>query len=350
MVRGIARVLVAGAIVALAPAALVSSAWAQAVNPAQLSGPNRTAQLIAGAKKEGSLTLYSSAPVPVTEALGAAFKKKYGVTVNVWRGGSEAILQRAVTEARAGQNLVDVMETAGPDMEAANREKLLQPVKSPVYAQLMPEAVKPGRPWVAGRLSIFVTAYNTNLIRANQIPKTYAGFAAPFWKGRLGVEADDSNWLMALADAMGEKKTIALFRSIVAKNGMSVRKGHTLLANLVASGEVPLTFTGYIEQIEGLKQAGAPIAMDFVDPVIAMPTAAAVMAKAPHPYAAVLFFDFYLTDGQKILAQHDYVPTNKNEQRLPPGVKLHFMDVGQYLDENAKWRDLYKQIFSGDPG
>ena len=52
------------------------------------------------------------------------------------------------------------------------------------------------------------------------------------------VEADDGNWFMSIAAAMGEDRATALFRKIVATNGMSLRKGHTLLSNLVVAGEV----------------------------------------------------------------------------------------------------------------
>jgi iron(III) transport system substrate-binding protein len=71
-----------------------------------------------------------------------------------------------------------------------------------------------------------------------------------------------------------------------------------------------------------------------------------VLKRAAHPYAAVLFSDFLLSeDGQRILARHNIVPTNTKVQRLPAGVKLVFMDVGKYLDENAKWARTYKDIF-----
>jgi iron(III) transport system substrate-binding protein len=71
-----------------------------------------------------------------------------------------------------------------------------------------------------------------------------------------------------------------------------------------------------------------------------------VLKRATHPYAAVLFSDFLLSqEGQTILASHNIVPTNTKVQRLPPGVKLVFMDVGKYLDENAKWSKAFKDIF-----
>ena len=67
-----------------------------------------------------------------------------------------------------------------------------------------------------------------------------------------------------------DERGLKLMRDIVAKNGISVRKGHALLANLVASGEVPVAITGYLDEIEGLKKAGAPVDYAFVPPTVVM--------------------------------------------------------------------------------
>ena len=313
---------------------------------ANLTGPDRTARLIAGAKKEGTLALYSSAPIEVMTAVTNAFTQKYGVKVNLWRGASEQILQRVLTESRGGRFAADVMETAGPDIEAVNRERLLQDVQTPIVSELMPEAFVKNRPWIVSRLSVFIIAYNTNLIRAADAPKNYQDLLDPKWKGKIGIEADDNNWLMTTSAAMGGEAGLKLFRDMAAKNGVSIRKGHTLLSSLVAAGEVPLALDAYINEVTELKKAGAPVEAVFAAPVVAMPTAVAAFKRAPHPHAAVLFMDFLLSEeGQKILAARNMVPANTKVQRLPPGVKLVFMDVGKYLDENAKWVRTYRDIF-----
>src|SRR3984893_5356075 len=122
---------------------------------ASYAGPDRTQRLIAGAKKEGALTLYSSGPIEDTTAITYAFEKKYGVPVKLWRGSSEDILRRAMAGARGSRYEVDVAETAGPEMEALGREKLMQGITSPVFAELMPQAVEPRQAWVMSRLSVF---------------------------------------------------------------------------------------------------------------------------------------------------------------------------------------------------
>jgi iron(III) transport system substrate-binding protein len=315
-------------------------------SPAHLAGPGRTARLVAGAKKEGFLNLYSSAITEHMNAVMAAFQKKYGVKVRLWRGGSEEILQRAVTEARGGRFDVDVMETASTQMVALAREKLLQPVDTPIAGDLMRDAIIPGEPFLPSRLIVFTGAYNTNSIKAADLPKRYEDLTNPKWRGKLGIEADDDNWLMALADAYGESKGVGLFRDIVAKNGISVRKGHTLMANLVASGDVPMALTIYYHEVEPLKRAGAPIQELDIAPVFAFTSSVGVAARAAHPNAAVLFQDFLLSDGQAVLAAHDNLPANIKFQRLPKNITLSFFDVRKYMAESAKWTKLYKDILA----
>ena len=102
---------------ALAAFLTLSAVQAQTLTTAEtghFTGPDRIQRLIAGAKKEGTLTLYSSAQVAVMTAVGKAFEAKYGVKVNLWRGASEQIFQRVQAEARANRLVADVMETAGP--------------------------------------------------------------------------------------------------------------------------------------------------------------------------------------------------------------------------------------------
>jgi iron(III) transport system substrate-binding protein len=337
------RVQLFALVVCLAAAA--SSARAQTTaDVAAYSGPDRTQRLIDGAKKEGGLTLYSSAIIDDTNAITGAFEKKYGVKVTLWRGSSEDILRRAVTEAHGARYDVDVAETAGTEMEGLEREKLLQVMSSPVFAELMAQAAVPHRAWVADRMSIFTAAYNTTLVAPADVPKSYQDLTDPKWKGKLGVEADDGNWFMSMADSMGEDKALALFRKIVATNGMSVRKGHTLLSNLVVAGEVPLALTVYGYRVNELKAKAAPIDGTVLPPGYALPTGIAVFAKAPHPNAAALFMDFYLTDGQRVLFARGNLPTNRTVAEPPPGLSL--VDIPQYLDQEDKWTKLFKETFA----
>ena len=313
---------------------------------ASYTGSDRQQRLVEGAKKEGELMIYTSAPVDDMAVLTAAFEKKYGIKVKLWRAGSEKVLQRTVTEARANRFDADIIETNGPELEALHREKLLQEVKSPYLADLIPQAILPHREWIGTRLNIFAMAYNTKLVKKEDLPKTYRDLLDPKWKGKLGIEAEDSDWFAGVIGQLGEEKGLKLFRDIVATNGLSVRKGHTLLTNLVASGEVPLSLTVYNYKAEQLKNKGAPLDWFVIPPAIARPNGVAVTRRAPHPNAAVLFFDFMLNDAQPILLARDFVPTSKKVNTPLNKVQLQFVDPKVILDENEKWTKLYEEIIT----
>ena len=313
---------------------------------ATYQGADRTQKLVEGAKKEGTLTIYSSATVADMTALTTAFTKKYGVKTQVWRASSENIIQRAATEARGNRFDVDVFETDGVAMEAIYREKLLQEVRSPLLADLMPQALRPHKEWIGDRVQIFTAAYNTRAIKKDDLPKTYDDLTNPKWKGKLGIEAADHDWFSAVVGSIGEEKGVKLFREIVTKNGLSARKGHTLLANLVVTGEVPLALTTYLYKVLQLKNDGAPIDYVVLPPEVARSQGTGMARKAPHPNAAVLFMDFLLSDGQEILAKRDFIPTNVKVKPLPENMPLIFVDPAVLLDQNDKWEKLYKDVIT----
>ncbi len=266
----------------------------------------------------------------------------------MWRASSEKVLQRAVQEARGNRFTMDVAETNGPELESMHREKIVQAMKSPYLADLIPEAVLPHREWTGTRLNVFVQAYNTNAVKKEDLPKTWEDLANPKWKGKLGIEQEDSDWLAGEAGVLGEEKAIKLFKDIVNANGISVRKGHTLLAQLVVSGEIPLALTVYNYKAEQFKQQGAPIDWFSIGPAIARPNGIAVAKKAPHPHAAVLFYDFEISpEGQQILAKRDFVPTSRKVDTPLAKIPMRFVDVRVQLDQYEKWVKLYSELFAG---
>ena len=328
-----------GSVMAQAPANNIAAL-------AALTGAERQKRLAEGAKKEGVVSIYTSMPLDDMAALTSAFEAKYGVKAKVWRSGSEKILQRGLLEAKANRFEVDVFETNSPETEVLSREKVLIAANSPFLNELIPQAIPSHKEWIATRLNIFTCAYNTKLIKKEELPKTYQDLLDPKWKGKLSVEADDSDWLAETVMKMGEEKGIALFKEIARKNAVSVRKGHTLLSNLVASGEVPMALTVYNYKIEQMKNSGAPVDWFALDPTIARPNANGVARNAPHPHAALLFQDFELTEGQLILGKRDFIPTSikvpSNLNKMP----LTFANPKTTLDDGQKWNKIYDDIFN----
>src|SRR5690606_7842314 len=130
---------------------------------------------------------------------------------------------------------------------------------SPAQNQVIDGAVPKHHEWAAATIDMLVASYNTNQIKSEDLPKSYQDLLDPRWKGQLGIESEDQDWYVTLVQSMGEEKGRQLFRDIVASNGLSVRKGHSLLTQLVATGEVPLALTTYNYKPAQLKRSGAPI-------------------------------------------------------------------------------------------
>ncbi len=308
-------------------------------------GEDRQQRLMAGAKKEGSLLFYTTFPVEYANQLIEPFRNKYGIKVDVWRARSEIVLQKVIAEARAGSANVDVITVFSPAAEALRRENLLQEIHSPHHKDLVPSAVPAHREWVSTLRHVFVQAYNIDKIRTEDLPRTYQDLLAPKWKGKLAIEGDDHEWMSSVIADMGGAEGVKFFRDLVAGNGLSVRSGHPLLTNLVASGEVPLALTVYQYSVEQAKKKGSPIDWFAIEPAVSITNAIGVAKRAPHPHAALLFYDYIISaEGQRMLAKIGYVPTHAKIESPVRGVKLKFLDAAALLEEQEKSTRLFEQI------
>jgi iron(III) transport system substrate-binding protein len=325
-----------------------SAAYAAEPSPipalAAYSGADRQAKLIAAAKKEGSVTFYTSITNEIVQKLMADFEGKYGVKVKLWRSGDGVVLQRILSERNAGRPQVDAVNIGSAEMEMAHREKVLQSFKSPVQDNLIAGAVGSNNEYTATFVNVMLQAYNTNTVKKEELPKTYQDLLNPRWQGRLGIEATDEEWFYEVITQMGEEKGLRYFRDLVAANKPSLRTGHSLLGNLVASGEVPLGLTVYAHTVLAAQKKGAPINYVLLEPAIGVSFSMGLSNLAPHPNAALLFYEYMLTDGQKIIADLDYTPTNKSIDS--PFKNSHYVMTNQsrFLDQYDKWEKLWNDI------
>lgn len=308
------------------------------------TAPDRQQKLGAAAKTEESISLYTSIAQKDVAPLIEPFEKKYGIKVKVWRASGDTILQRVIQEQKAGRYTVDVVHVGAPELEALYREKLLQPVASPHFSDLVEGAVPAHRQWASTLLSVWVQVYNTNLVKKEDLPKSYRDLLDPKWKGKLGYEVENIEWFSTVANTLGGEAGVQFFRDLVAKNDLSVRKGHTLLNNLVAAGEVPLALTVYNYMPVQAKEQGAPVDWFALQPAVARPNGVAVMKNAQSPNAAALFEDYLLSEAQDILVSLNYVPTSKKAENPLKDVKVKIVDPADKLDNNEKWEPLYQQI------
>jgi iron(III) transport system substrate-binding protein len=309
------------------------------------AGADRMERLVAKARQEGILTLYTSMATTESGPLAAAFQRKYGIKVQLWRALSEEVLQRAIAEARGRRRIMDVVETNAPEVEALAREQVVAQFDSPHVADLPAWAVPSHRRWFSDRVNVWVVGYNTGKVKREELPPALEGFAEAKWKGRLSLEATDADWMYGVVNFMGEERGLDFFRRLAALRPQ-MRKGHVLVAQLVAAGELSVCLTVYSGNADSIKAKGGPIDWRAVEPVIGRPQAIAVAKNAPHPAAALLFADFVLSlEGTKLLNDMGRVPSSRTQKTLLDEYRHAMIDPIQWIDAAPKWEKLWNELF-----
>jgi iron(III) transport system substrate-binding protein len=363
--RGLLIVLVA---VALVLAGCGSSPTAQAPSSGgdstagpfakytNLSGPDRTSKLLADAKAEGQVDIYTSNTD--IDDLVKAFEKTYpGIKVNAFRANSETVLQRIQQESSARRTANDIVDTDDFELDALNSQGLLANYQSPVRDSLRKDALFPG--WTATRFNAFVVGWNTKLVPAGQEPRSFEDLADPKWKGKLAMELSDFDWYMSLHTYLTTKKGMSdtqaddLFRRLVAN--AKVVKGHTVMGELLSAGQFAVALSIYSHTVDkAAHEDGAPVAFrPIVTPVILRPNGAGLMRDAKHPAAALLWMDWALTEGQKPIAEAFRIPAQPNvpgfSDPIPAGTETFDVPQDLLVKESKRWSDAYDDLVRGAP-
>jgi iron(III) transport system substrate-binding protein len=304
----------------------------------------------------GQVNVYSSLSSFITKPLTAAWKATFpDITLNFYRAASEDVSARFLAESAAGTKGADIVESNGTTMLIFQHDKnLLVPYRGSPYAAQIPKQYR-FDDFTADRLEMFVIAYNKNLV--SNPPTSFQDLTDPKWKGKLALEPTDSDWFAALEQyfttAAPKKMTQAqaddMFRKIAAN--AQLIPGHSAEASALAAGQVQVVVTGHAQSMEQLQASGAPIAFGppFVTPVIQRPQGMGIPYLAPHPAAALLFYDWMLSPvGQKMLQQNGVLPANpyfpdNSFKALQPN-QLYRMDIRPIVENWVAWNKKYNSI------
>jgi len=327
----------------LAVAAPLASAQSFA-DLASDESPSRHQRLVEAARKEGSLTLYTSNAAPTLQVLSADFEKRYGVRVNAWRASSVKVLQRVVAEKRANRWDFDAVSVSSPELEALYREKLLQETHSGWHPEMLEGTLPAHRGWAPQFINVFVQAYNTRAVGKQDLPKRWADLLDPRWRGKLGVEAKAGEWYCSVLKNLGEEKGKELFRQIVARNGLSVRNGTSPDTTMWARTELPFAVAVYSHMIEEAKQQGAPVDWFSIDPMIARSNGIGVSRRPPHPNAALLFYEYAIGDAQPLMLKMNYLSPVRKLASALRGAKVLFVDPAANSAEVERCDNAYDAL------
>ena len=268
-----------------------------------LKAPERIAHLLKGAQAEGELAYYGTLPIDEFLPLARVYNSRYrAMALNHYFSPREGILNRALTEARAGRHAVDVVQvdlSYGYQLLNAN---LVQAYQIPGAARYFDGTFDPAGNWHSMYSLTTALIYNTQSLKPEQAPKSYDELLSPMWKGKMLFDPEAGFILAALEEAWGRDKAVN-YLTRLAKQDLSFRRGGTLTTQVVSSGEYPIGIAINGETSAAIREKGAPLGFKVLAPAIVKPEGFFVMKNAPHPHAALLFAEWVLSDeAQNFLA------------------------------------------------
>ena len=285
----------------------------------------RQQKLIDGARKEGELVWYSTMNRENSQELINLFNKQHPyVQVKLLNGSAVQTMTRITSEYTAKSYLFDITHIRGLFLMPLRKRQIIAAYRSPLRDGLRP-AFRDNEGYfnaifTQGQLFLI----NKNLLKPQDYPKSIEDLLLPKWQGQLGMDDESYDWLAALIDYYGEEKG-KQFAERLGRQDLKLRKGNTLLGQLVAAGEIPLMVDGYNHTGYLLKSKGAPIELVFPEPYVTAktPTGVWIGAHAPHPHSAALFVDFLLSKrGQEAMAaQGRWVARQDVKYLVDPGTR-----------------------------
>lgn len=314
-------------------------------------GLGRASEHQAKAEAEGKVVLYASFNANDAKAMTDAFKQLYPkIDATFYRATDAQLMERILTEARAGRPLWDVVCTTSYYGHNLKKRGLLAPYDSPERRFYREGYKDPQAAWTSVYTNYAAFGFNSRQVSRAAVPRSYADLLKPEWKGHIGMDGRAYEWFGTMIKAMGDEKGLAFMRALAAQQ-VQLRNGRTLIAQLVAAGEFKGALTAYSTTFEQMKAAGAPADWVYLNPVFANIHPAGVSAKAPHPNAARLFLDFMLSKkGQEVIQKVNRIPdridTPPAQARLIEGITPAFAPV-EVFEEFERYAKLFHEIFGG---
>ena len=345
------------AVLYLISASLLGSQWALARDMAEvlkevrgLRDEDREARLVQGAKPEGKVVLYGTTGVDDMKLLFDSFKNKYPfLDVGHYRAGALGVYNQVVTEARAGRFEANVIESTSLTAFRLKEDNLLDPYISPKRAGIAKDFMDNDGYYTAWFQQVVALIYNTKLVRSSEIPKSYEELTDPKWRGKMSVDLEDDDIFATLVNHWGKEKGLAYFKRL-AQNKPIARKGHNLQTSLLAAGETSIAPWIFAFRPLVMKQRGAPIDIALLDPVLSDPKYLMVAKNNQRPYATILFIDWLLSDGQKIIVEKlGRTGTRAGlKERFPELVRSQYLvQTPERLGANSKvYSEIYCKTFA----
>jgi iron(III) transport system substrate-binding protein len=302
------------------------------------------------AEAEGKLMFYASFNATDSKTLIDGFKQLYPkIDAAFYRATDAQMMERILTEARAGRNLWDVMMTSSFYGYNLKKRGMLAAYDSPERKFYRDGYKDPQATWTSIFTNYGAFGYNTRNVPRTSIPKSYSDLLKPEWKGNIGIDSRPYEWFGTMVKAMGDERGLTYMRELAKQ--VQLRNGRTILSQLTAAGEFKGALSAYSQTFESMKPAGAPVDWVYLNPVFANIHPTGISAKAPHPNAGKLFIDFVLSKrGQELVRGMSRIPdridTPPEQARYIEGVKPAFAP-NEVLENFEAYSKTFHDIFGG---
>ena len=309
-------------------------------------------RLYEAAQEEGTVAYYTAANESETEVIAENWNEMYpGIELQPVSASSGTLLERALVEAETGKIQGDVFHASSADVAVLDEAGAWSDYV-PVNAEDVAEEYKAeGEPVPASYLT-YHPAYNTEMVGEEDLPADWMGYCDPEWKGKLALDQEAADWTAGILAGMGEEDGMAFLECLAANEPRLVR-GTSNRTELLATGEYPVMLDGYGHSLLEFEEEGAPIKAQrpSPSPLPALPQFEMVFEEAPHPNAARLLSEFFLTpEGQEawlnrnkagVLADGD----QEANAGLVEGAEVVYLNPGD-TDFPAAY-DIFNELFLG---
>lgn len=345
--RSLIKAFAAGTAAAL----LGRPGWGQGAAPTQGSEID-----LDKAKAEGRVVLYTSLDTQIVDAINAAFKQKYGIDVQYFRGGSSDVTSKVLAEADAGRPQADMVDASDLAALLLMKERgLLKPFASAAMPAVAKELRDADATWITDRLTQAVIQFNTKAVGA-QPPASWADLGQSAMQARLvyfsSANGDGAPRIYTLARHLGWD----VVKAMAATKPLRVQTPQ-VITQVLERGERGAGFLQNDNIAWRSKLQGKPT--DYVFPGEGVPSeigACGLLRSSQRPHAAALFYEWWMgAEGQAIL-----VRGGKYSSRLdvapPEGstplakLKLLTLDYAEYKRDKGKILDQIASIFGGEWG
>ena len=308
--------------------------------------------LIEAAKKEGSkVVVYGSLQDSSMEPIGKAFQAKTGLELSYWRGTATKVMDRVLSEHRAGKPLYDVILTNDNPMEIMQKEGIFVKYGSPAAKDFPDSSIHPEAGPIY-RSSIVAVVYNKGIIKPNDVPKSLEDLLKPQFREKVVMpdptqDTTTMRWLASLHKIMGKERATKYIPELAATKPIFT-EALLAAAERSSAGEAAIAITN-LSNLVTFAQKGAP--MDYVrlGTMLGSSHYVVLSKRAPHANAGKVFIDFFLGDeSMKIMAKNgESVNRRGVYPPIPEIEKVKVIEMEDF-DTNgfAEKRKEYQKIFA----